>query len=662
MSRTTRQVSTFFTAFLVGAVLAASPAPVAAQNITDHQLTRGKFWTIVSEAVPNPAAWRSAYPGYFEAPTSWFNTFGNWVALVDGDLLVTGPPTFNIVGHTLVKNYNFSQSAQEAEEYSFEVVTGVDPAGAAEPAIPLRVSRKRMVWSLPQYDDFIIQREVYTNEGSTTIQDWYNSITYSINIATGVPYATSFDDEYVWDASFSTFREEQGNFVFYDDTSMPPNQNPVAYGISPGDVTGDRGDPGNITIQNSIDRRLYSPQIFTDNIVDVTPNKFGEKRVYQGIYHRILNENPGAPDEDFWQPTNRDPDYVLARMTPRQARMSWREANADASTVDGNIHERLGAFNLGIGPYDIAPGDSVELIRVIALGEMDRNVTERGGLEATQNYLEAGMANLKANWAAALGIVQAWQRTGDWNAGITAYPPPTVGDAPFASNDDVIQVELFADPEMGTQGFDITFTAVPNSYVDPIKGRNDWAGYKIYQSEARIEGPWEEVANIFRDQAAALTTGNKVTYRLATKSGIPYRYWVTSYDEDGLESGFTAYTYDALAAKPAPSNDLSEVLVIPNPFRQVSGLADPSEEKRISFLNIPGMCTIRIFNVAGELIRTVEHNDGFGEEAWGSASEGDYLLTRFFQNVQPGVYIYHIESHVPGHEGEARTGKFIIIK
>jgi hypothetical protein len=662
MSITTRQVSIFFTALLAGAVLAAFPAPVAAQSVTDHQLTRGKFWTIVSEAVPNPAAWRSAYPGYFEAPTSWFNTFENWVALVDGDLVVAGPPTFNVVGHTLVKNYNFNQSAQEAEEYSFEVVTSIDPSTADVPTIPLRVSRKRMVWSLPQYDDFIIQREVYTNEGSTTIQDWYHAVTYSINIATGVPYGTPFDDEYVWDASFSNFREEQGNFVFYDDTAMPPNQSPVTYSISPGDVTGDRGDPGNITIQNSIDRRLYSPQIFTDNIVDVTPNKLGEKTVYQGIYHRILNENPGAPDEEFWQPTNRDPDYVLTRMTPEQARMSWREANADASTVDGNTYERLGAFNLGIGPYDIAPGDSVELIRVIALGEMGRNVTERGGLEATQNYLEAGMANLKENWAAALGIVEAWQRTGNWNAGITAYPPPTVGDAPFASNDDMIQVELFADSETLTQGFDITFTAVPNGYVDPIKGRNDWAGYKIYQSESRIEGPWEEVANISRDQAAGLTTGNKVTYRLATKAGIPYRYWVTSYDEDGLESGFTAYTYNALAAKPAPSNNLSDVLVIPNPFRQVSGLADPAEEKRISFLNIPGMCTIRIFNVAGELIRTVEHDDGFGEEAWGSAHEGDYLLTRFFQNVQPGVYIYHIESHVPGHEGETDMGKFIIIK
>lgn len=660
MSTTGRHSAILLTAFTLAAI---QPADVSGQGSTQHSLTRGKFWAVISEAVPHPPIWLSSYPGYFEAPSNWFNTLSFWVGDVDGTQTVTGGfPGFNVVPHTLVKNYNFTQSLTEAEEYSFETVSAVDPEGTGVPEIPLTVSRKRMVWSLPKYDDFIIQREVYTNVGAGTITNWYYNIAFGINIALGVPYGTTFDDEYLWDPSFRNLRTEQGNFVFYDDTSMPPNQEPVAYDISPGDVTGDRGDPGNITVQNSIDRRLYSPQLFTDNIVYLTPNKNGETTVYQGIFHRILNENPGAPDIEFWQPSNLDPTYVLTRMTTQQARMGWREANTDGSTIDGSLYERSPSFNFGIGPYDIAPGDSVELIRVVALGEMDRNKSEAGGTAATQSYLQEGLANLKANWDAALEIVDGYMQTGSWNEGITDYPPPTVADAPFASNDNELEVDIFVDTEAGTQGFELTWTAVPPSYVDPGKGVNDFAGYKIYQSESRIEGPWNEVADVARAEAEALTSGGRVTYRLPTKAGIPYRHWVTSYDTDGLESGFTAYTYHALAAKPAPSNDQSQVLVVPNPFRQVSGLSDPSEEKRISFLNIPGLCTIRIYNVAGELIREIDHNDGFGEEAWGSALHGDYLLTRFLQNVQPGVYIYHIESHVSGHEGESSTGKFIIIK
>lgn len=652
------------TTMLIVAFFVAMPSMVAlGQGITEHKFTRGKFWTVISEGVPNPPIWLASYPGYFDAPSNWFNTLSNWAGEVEGTRYLTnGWPGVNIVPHTLVRNYNFTKSLTEAEEYSFETVSAVDPEGTDAPTIPLQVSRKRMVWSLPKYDDFIIQREVFTNVSAGTITNWYYQVAFGINISLGIPYGISFDDEYLWDPSFRNFRTEQGNFVFYDDTSMPPNQDPVSYDISPGDETGDRGDPGNITIQNSIDRRLYSPQLFTDNIVYLTPNKNGETTVYQGIFHRILNENPGAPDAEFWQPTNRDETYVFTRMTTQQARMSWRQANADGGTIDGNIYERSPTFSWGIGPYDIAPGDSVELIRVVALGEMDRNVSEVGGSAATQRYLQDGLANLKANWEAALEIVDGYRRTGNWNAGITGFPPPTVADTPFASNADELKVDLFVDTEAGTQGFEITWTAVPANYVDPQKGTNDFAGYKIYQSESRIEGPWIEVADVSRAEAEALTSGGKVSYRLATKSGIPYRYWVTSYDNDGLESGFTAYTYHALAAKPAPSNDQSRVLVVPNPFRQVSGLSDPSQEKRISFLNIPGQCTISIFNVAGELIRRVEHSDGFGEEPWGSALHGDYLLTRFLQNVQPGVYIYHIESHVSGHEGESSTGKFIIIK
>jgi len=38
------------------------------------------------------------------------------------------------------------------------------------------------------------------------------------------------------------------------------------------------------------------------------------------------------------------------------------------------------------------------------------------------------------------------------------------------------------------------------------------------------------------------------------------------------------------------------------------------------------------------------------------------MLTDFAQNVQPGIYIYHVESHVPGHEGETSVGKIAIIK
>jgi len=30
--------------------------------------------------------------------------------------------------------------------------------------------------------------------------------------------------------------------------------------------------------------------------------------------------------------------------------------------------------------------------------------------------------------------------------------------------------------------------------------------------------------------------------------------------------------------------------------------------------------------------------------------------------VAPGIYLFHVESHVEGHEGKSEVGKFVIIK
>ena len=102
--------------------------------------------------------------------------------------------------------------------------------------------------------------------------------------------------------------------------------------------------------------------------------------------------------------------------------------------------------------------------------------------------------------------------------------------------------------------------------------------------------------------------------------------------------------------------------VVPNPFVQNSGL-DAADLKRLVFVNIPARCTIRIYTLAADHIVTIEHDDGWGLEPWGSSgSESSYMLTKHRNNVKPGLYIFHIESHVPGYEGQTSIGKFVIVK
>lgn len=111
---------------------------------------------------------------------------------------------------------------------------------------------------------------------------------------------------------------------------------------------------------------------------------------------------------------------------------------------------------------------------------------------------------------------------------------------------------------------------------------------------------------------------------------------------------------DALA-----KSALSNIRVVPNPY-VVAATWEPRNPfssgrgpREIHFNHLPARCTIRILNVAGELVRQIEVDNPVGD----GTAKWD-LLTKDNLAASYGVYIYHIEA--PG-VGE-HVGKFAIIK
>ena len=105
-------------------------------------------------------------------------------------------------------------------------------------------------------------------------------------------------------------------------------------------------------------------------------------------------------------------------------------------------------------------------------------------------------------------------------------------------------------------------------------------------------------------------------------------------------------------------NNLDQIAVVPNPYVGTSSFERRSQiegrgERRVQFIHLPPQCTIRIFNIRGELVRTLVH-DGMtddGAEWWD-------LRTEEQQDIAFGVYIFHVEA--PGI-GE-HVGKFALVK
>jgi len=76
-------------------------------------------------------------------------------------------------------------------------------------------------------------------------------------------------------------------------------------------------------------------------------------------------------------------------------------------------------------------------------------------------------------------------------------------------------------------------------------------------------------------------------------------------------------------------------------------------ERRMDFIHLPTRCTIRIYNVTGALIKTLEKVTGTedGTLSWN-------LITEDGMDLAYGLYIYHVDA--PGI-GEY-IGKFAVIK
>ena len=111
--------------------------------------------------------------------------------------------------------------------------------------------------------------------------------------------------------------------------------------------------------------------------------------------------------------------------------------------------------------------------------------------------------------------------------------------------------------------------------------------------------------------------------------------------------------------KKVAENALDEIFVVPNPYVAASKFEPPNTyrsgrgERRIYFMNLPPKCTIRIYSVNRELVRTLEHDAGIenGQLAWD-------LTTKDNMNLAYGVYIFHVEADGIGEH----VGKFAVIK
>ena len=225
--------------------------------------------------------------------------------------------------------------------------------------------------------------------------------------------------------------------------------------------------------------------------------------------------------------------------------------------------------------------------------------------------------------------------------------------------------------------------------VDPIAGYEDFEGYNIWRSVDALG--WIKIASYDLTNDLGYNAGwpppassnADYSYEFVDQgltNGRPAYYVVTAYDNGDNGDGINTPAFDERnagvgilessrgqdvqqliypAVSPQSAGTVDQVYVVPNPYIGSSRLEEVprlnedgtrSFDKDIEFRNLPGECTIEIYSLGGDLVQTIEHENGLSWEAWD-------LRTELDQEIHAGIYLYRVFSG-----DEEHIGKFIVVK
>lgn len=301
---------------------------------------------------------------------------------------------------------------------------------------------------------------------------------------------------------------------------------------------------------------------------------------------------------------------------------------------------------MSLGPWDIAPGDSVKIV----FAEIVNGADYKNAISPSTVPTNVIDSEARQKFSASYKRAQF-----TYDNGYDHPDPPAAPEFEVDYNRNTEQV-----------GIILTWGPEAEEIPDPDDGEFDLEGYIIYRSEYLPIGPWIAIDTVYAGDNEVFDGINYVYGDFNVDIGKAYYYSLTSFDTgrdtwtgvqtlnrvDPLETSIFANRKNTpFVATLPPSEGGDEILVVPNPFVIGEGFSTPGAQDKIQFVNLPNPCTIRIYTVRGDLVKTIEVREGDGAiAAWDQ-------VTDFGQFVESGIYVYHVE-----HSGKSTIGKLAIVR
>lgn len=501
--------------------------------------------------------------------------------------------------------------------------------------LPVAVRRIVRQWSGSQADEnyLIIEFTLRNLQRRNSLKGVYLLFTYALSA-----------NHRGWNLTFPNFPDGARNTR---STYDPAKMELIAWA---GDFAGTPGeddsfDPFNhltyepITNRSQSDLEFVAPGFLGLRFLAISPDSNGSANRVNGFAW-----SAAAPSND-----HSGPFLGVAGLESKYAAMADPRLLSEA--FDDPNDPRMGQSrlyaNFSLGPFNISRRDSIKIIVAEFVGGMPYEQAIQP--QQTQARVQAAGDSARAYLSTRI----------DFNYGhqFTVPMPPPAPD---------FTVSAFETP--GTIGNVIQFGSGAERVPDPHQGVPDLAGYRIYRSGKYPFGPWEMIAEIPAASQDYFDPNSQLYTFVDTRVPLGYGFYysVTSFD-----TGHPAWAVDARVTVPSletsvfanrtqtafyttlkpTGSKLDQISVVPNPFYRSSGFQLAGDTKLIQFVNLSRTCTIRIYTLRGDLVKTIEHaNETSGVAYWNQISD-------YGQYVKSGMYFYHVSNP----QGEEKTGKFAII-
>lgn len=534
--------------------------------------------------------------------------------------------------------------------------------------IGVTMKRRIFQYSHPLYDNFIVTEYVFTNTGvtdgkqpkrTTPVNDFYAFLQYrlapcretryvigngsgwgmnSMNDVRGDGMVKPGDkgDENTFRTQFTWHGYFPDKIVTYDNIGGPiwgPDKEGF---VSKTDTVGRLGAPQFIGVLT-----LHADKSATDHTDDP---------LQPLTTMQASSDDPKTSGNDAFNPAKQQSEYLDWMKAGHKFIFNGTFDDRHAYRVqpDGNFAAQVNAPTLGspggfssmngYGPYTLNIGDSVKIIIVEGANGMNRDAATEIGKQFKNAKITALVKNqefLKGKDS----LFMTWRRVKDifqkgWTVPAAPLPPKSFK---VLSQGNRIRLE-WEKPE------------------DP-----SLKGYFVYRASGQLDSIYRLITS---------PGVNEVSYNDTTPiRGLNYYYYIVSVGDDipanpalgipstkNISSRYYTQTYDPAKLARPPKENINEARIVPNPFslkadqdRLRFGKEEPN---KIAFFNIPGECTIKIYTEMGELIKTIEHTNGSGDEYWNSVTDSNQIIVS-------GIYIVVLENKA---NGEKKLLKLAVVR